>query len=174
MTAASKVDLKGLARPEHFDGSDEKCLDRKYGFKNVMSLLEITPYLEAVENSNRSIDLSQCTDREKYLGKLLHTILDTWLLAGRAKSVFRLVAESNGWEAWRRVAVEYESREGALYAAMFLGVMKPKWSGSLPRDWSSDAGRGTMCAERAGEVRGVRSVLTQESETVEMHQGWDG
>eukprot|EP00972_Heterocapsa_arctica_P081688 12040461-Heterocapsa_arctica.AAC.1 len=50
MAAASMVDLKGLARPEHFDGSDEKWLDWKYGFKNVMSLLEITPYLDAVEN----------------------------------------------------------------------------------------------------------------------------
>eukprot|EP00972_Heterocapsa_arctica_P089894 13260380-Heterocapsa_arctica.AAC.1 len=38
MTAASTVDLKGLARPKHFDGSDEKWLDWKYGFKNVMSL----------------------------------------------------------------------------------------------------------------------------------------
>eukprot|EP00972_Heterocapsa_arctica_P100965 14882044-Heterocapsa_arctica.AAC.1 len=107
------VDLKGLARPEHFDGSDEKWLDWKYGFKNVMSLLEITPYLDAVENLNRLIDLKQCTDREKYLGKLLHTILGTCLLAGRAKSVFRLVGDANRWEAWRRVVVEYEPHEGA-------------------------------------------------------------
>eukprot|EP00972_Heterocapsa_arctica_P061725 9102663-Heterocapsa_arctica.AAC.1 len=30
MTAASMVNLKNLARPEHFDGSDEKWLDWKY------------------------------------------------------------------------------------------------------------------------------------------------
>eukprot|EP00972_Heterocapsa_arctica_P078937 11640310-Heterocapsa_arctica.AAC.1 len=75
MPGASMVDLKGLARPEHFDGSEEKWLDWKYGFKNVMSLLKITPYLDAVENYGRPVELDRCTEREKYLGKLLHTIL---------------------------------------------------------------------------------------------------
>eukprot|EP00972_Heterocapsa_arctica_P098921 14595805-Heterocapsa_arctica.AAC.1 len=42
ITAAQMIDLKDLARPQSFDGSDEKWLAWKYGFKNVMSLLEIT------------------------------------------------------------------------------------------------------------------------------------
>eukprot|EP00972_Heterocapsa_arctica_P033552 4938869-Heterocapsa_arctica.AAC.1 len=70
-----------------------------------MSLLEITPYLNAVENYDRPVDPDRRTEREKYLGKLLHTILGTCLVAGRATSVFRLVGDANGWEAWRRVVV---------------------------------------------------------------------
>eukprot|EP00972_Heterocapsa_arctica_P086653 12773456-Heterocapsa_arctica.AAC.1 len=68
-----------------------------------MSLLEITPYLDAVESYGRPVELDRCTEREKYLGKLLRTILATCLVAGQAKSVFRLVGDANGWEAWRRV-----------------------------------------------------------------------
>eukprot|EP00972_Heterocapsa_arctica_P051368 7555480-Heterocapsa_arctica.AAC.1 len=41
-TAASMIDLKGLARPEKFDGTDEHGLEWKFAFKTVMSLLEIT------------------------------------------------------------------------------------------------------------------------------------
>eukprot|EP00972_Heterocapsa_arctica_P100808 14861264-Heterocapsa_arctica.AAC.1 len=41
-TAASMVDLKGLARPEKFDGTDEHWLEWKFTFKTVMSLLDIT------------------------------------------------------------------------------------------------------------------------------------
>eukprot|EP00972_Heterocapsa_arctica_P047449 6997030-Heterocapsa_arctica.AAC.1 len=78
------IDLKGLARPQPFDGSDEKWLDWKYSFKNVMSLLEITPYLDALENINQPIDINQCTDHEKYLGRLLRTVMATCLLSGRA------------------------------------------------------------------------------------------
>eukprot|EP00972_Heterocapsa_arctica_P074303 10966303-Heterocapsa_arctica.AAC.1 len=70
-----------------------------------MSLLEITPYLDAVEDYDRPVDLNRCTEREKYLGKILHTILGACLVAGRAKAVFRLVGDANGWEAWRRVVV---------------------------------------------------------------------
>eukprot|EP00972_Heterocapsa_arctica_P102663 15131518-Heterocapsa_arctica.AAC.1 len=64
-----------------------------------MSLLEITPYLSAVEAYGRPVELEHCTKREKYLGKLLHTILATCLVSGRAKSVFCLVGDANGWEA---------------------------------------------------------------------------
>eukprot|EP00972_Heterocapsa_arctica_P091032 13431694-Heterocapsa_arctica.AAC.1 len=78
-----------------------------------MSLLEITPYLDALEKINQPIAINLCTDREKYLGRLLHTVLATCLLSGRAKSVFRLTQIGNGWEAWRRILLEYEPKEGA-------------------------------------------------------------
>ena len=45
ITAASMIDLKGIARPQLFDGKDEHWADWKYNFRNVMSLLDITPYL---------------------------------------------------------------------------------------------------------------------------------
>eukprot|EP00972_Heterocapsa_arctica_P086278 12717709-Heterocapsa_arctica.AAC.1 len=48
-TPASIVDLKGLARPEKFDGSDEHWLMWKSNFRSVMNLLDITPYLDALE-----------------------------------------------------------------------------------------------------------------------------
>eukprot|EP00972_Heterocapsa_arctica_P022371 3290863-Heterocapsa_arctica.AAC.1 len=78
-----------------------------------MTLLDITPYLDRVERINVAIDMGRLTDRERNLSKLLRTILVTCLTAGRARSVFRLVPETNGFEAWRRVLVEYEPREGA-------------------------------------------------------------
>eukprot|EP00972_Heterocapsa_arctica_P061644 9091348-Heterocapsa_arctica.AAC.1 len=53
------------------------------------------------------------------------------MVGGRAKSVFRLAPIGKGWEAWRRVLLEYEPKEGARYAAMLLGVMRPKWTGQL-------------------------------------------
>ena len=38
ITAASMIDLKGIARPQLFDGKDEHWADWKFNFRNVMSL----------------------------------------------------------------------------------------------------------------------------------------
>eukprot|EP00972_Heterocapsa_arctica_P065873 9721160-Heterocapsa_arctica.AAC.1 len=75
--------------------------------------------------------MGRLTERERKLSKLLHAILATCLTTGRAQSVFRLVPEANGFEAYRRVLLEYEPQEGARYASMLIGVMKLKWSGKL-------------------------------------------
>ena len=72
VTAASMVDLKGLARPEKFDGTDERWLEWKFTFKTVMTLLDITPYLDRIERINVAIDMGRLTDRERNLSKLLH------------------------------------------------------------------------------------------------------
>ena len=66
--AASMVDLKGLARPEPFDGSDDAWLDWKYGFRNVMTLLDITPFLDLVEGYSQVVDQDAITPRERQLG----------------------------------------------------------------------------------------------------------
>eukprot|EP00972_Heterocapsa_arctica_P075318 11111048-Heterocapsa_arctica.AAC.1 len=42
------IDLKGLARPEKFDGLDEHWLEWKDSFRSVMNLLDVTPYLDAI------------------------------------------------------------------------------------------------------------------------------
>eukprot|EP00972_Heterocapsa_arctica_P087541 12909366-Heterocapsa_arctica.AAC.1 len=63
--AASMVDLKGLARPEKFDGTDEHWLEWKFTFKTVMSLLEITPYLDMIERVDTEIVLARCSPREQ-------------------------------------------------------------------------------------------------------------
>eukprot|EP00972_Heterocapsa_arctica_P016395 2418126-Heterocapsa_arctica.AAC.1 len=119
------VDLKGLARPEKFDGTDERWLEWKFTFKTVMTLLDITPYLDQIERINVEIEMGRLTEREPNLSKLLRTILATCLTAGRARSVFHLVPQANGFEAYRRVLLEYEPREGARYASMLVGVMEP-------------------------------------------------
>eukprot|EP00972_Heterocapsa_arctica_P026822 3946833-Heterocapsa_arctica.AAC.1 len=41
------------------------------------------------------------TLREHNLSRLLHTILASCLTTGRARSVFRLVADANAWSAAR-------------------------------------------------------------------------
>eukprot|EP00972_Heterocapsa_arctica_P010399 1530034-Heterocapsa_arctica.AAC.1 len=59
------IDLKGLARPEKFDGMDEHWLEWKDFFRSVMNLLEVTPYLDAIERmALTDIELARCTPRE--------------------------------------------------------------------------------------------------------------
>jgi hypothetical protein len=126
--------LKGIARPQLFDGKDEHWADWKYNFHNVMSLLDITPYLDQVESvamSNHPIVMENLTDKERYTSKLLHTLLATCLTVGKAKTVFRLAPEANGWEAWRLVVSEYEPKDSTRYNAMLMGVMRPRWTGQV-------------------------------------------
>eukprot|EP00972_Heterocapsa_arctica_P090640 13373324-Heterocapsa_arctica.AAC.1 len=78
------VDLKGLARPEKFDGSDDNWLEWKFTFKTLMTLLDIAPYLDRIEYFNVEIEMGRLTERERNLSKLLHTILATCFTTGRA------------------------------------------------------------------------------------------
>eukprot|EP00972_Heterocapsa_arctica_P051333 7550918-Heterocapsa_arctica.AAC.1 len=71
------VDLKGLARPEKFDGTDEQWLDWKATFCSVMNLLDVTPYLDAIEKIQDEIVMSRCSVHEQYLSKLLYTVLSS-------------------------------------------------------------------------------------------------
>ena len=127
---ASLLDLKGLARPEKFDGSDDRWLDWKEGFLSSMELLNLTGYLLAIDNMVEPIQMERLTVEEQTLSKLLHTILRS-CLEGRARSIYKLVDRSNGFEAWRQLLLEYEPRENARYAAMMVGIMRPRWSGRL-------------------------------------------
>eukprot|EP00972_Heterocapsa_arctica_P055944 8251526-Heterocapsa_arctica.AAC.1 len=63
-TASSMVDLKGLARPEKFDGTDEHWLEWKSSFRSVMNLLDITPYLNAIEHIPYEIIYERCAPHE--------------------------------------------------------------------------------------------------------------
>eukprot|EP00972_Heterocapsa_arctica_P005377 795981-Heterocapsa_arctica.AAC.1 len=68
-----------------------------------MTLLDIAPYLDRIECIDGEIEMGRLTEREQNLCKLLHTILATCFTTGRARSVFRLVPDANGFEAYRRV-----------------------------------------------------------------------
>eukprot|EP00972_Heterocapsa_arctica_P024471 3610973-Heterocapsa_arctica.AAC.1 len=46
---ASMIDLKGLAQPEKFDGLHDHWLEWKDFYRSVMNLLEVMPYLDAIE-----------------------------------------------------------------------------------------------------------------------------
>ncbi len=65
--------------------------------------------------------------------------------------MFRLVANANGFEAYRRVLLEYEPHEGARYAAMLVGVMKPKWSGRL-QDFEDELRAWELAVQRYEEA----------------------
>ena len=127
---ASLLDLKGLARPEKFDGSDEHWLYWKEGFQSAMELLNLTPYLLAIDRMVEPIESDKLTPQVQTLTKLLHTILRS-CLEGRAKSIYKLATRANGFEAWRQLLIEYEPKENARYAAMMVGIMTPRWSGRL-------------------------------------------
>ena len=93
---ASLLDLKGLARPEKFDGSDEHWLDWREGFQSAMELLNPTPYLPVIDRMVEPIEFDKLTPQEQTLTKLLHTILRS-CLEGRAKSIYKLVTRANGF-----------------------------------------------------------------------------
>eukprot|EP00972_Heterocapsa_arctica_P039240 5781885-Heterocapsa_arctica.AAC.1 len=63
-----------------------------------MNLLDITPYLDAIERIADDIVLERCTPMEQYYSKLLYTVLSACFTMGRARSVFKLVPNANGFE----------------------------------------------------------------------------
>eukprot|EP00972_Heterocapsa_arctica_P062890 9277139-Heterocapsa_arctica.AAC.1 len=67
------VDLKGLAKPEKFDGTNDHWLEWKANFRSIMNLLDITPYLDAVEHIQEEIVLARCTPLEQYYSNILYT-----------------------------------------------------------------------------------------------------
>ena len=100
------------------------------GFQSSMELLNLTPYLLAIDRMVEPIEFDRLTPEEQVLAKLLHTILKS-CLEGRARSIYKPVDRANGFEAWRRLLMEYEPKENARYAAMMVGIMKPRWSGRI-------------------------------------------
>eukprot|EP00972_Heterocapsa_arctica_P077507 11433374-Heterocapsa_arctica.AAC.1 len=104
-----------------------------------MNLLDITPYLDAIERIQEEIVLERCTPLEQYYSKLLYTVLSACFMTGRARSVFKLVPNASCFEAYQRVLLDYEPREPARYAAMLIAITQSRWSGKL--------------SELAGEMR---------------------
>ena len=47
------------------------------------------------------------------------------------RSIYKLVPRANGFEAWRQLLIEYETREKARYAAMMVGITKTRWTGRM-------------------------------------------
>eukprot|EP00972_Heterocapsa_arctica_P052776 7768656-Heterocapsa_arctica.AAC.1 len=60
-----------------------------------MNLLDITPYLDAIERIADDIILERCTRLEQYYSKLFYTVLSACFATGRARSVFKLVPNAN-------------------------------------------------------------------------------
>eukprot|EP00972_Heterocapsa_arctica_P012339 1810748-Heterocapsa_arctica.AAC.1 len=60
-----------------------------------MNLLDINPYLNAIEHIVDEIVLERCTPLEQYYSKLLYTVPSACFTTGRARSVFKLVPNAN-------------------------------------------------------------------------------
>ena len=130
---ASLLDPKGLAREEKLNGSDEHWLDWKEGFQSSMELLNLTPYLLAIDRMVEPIEFDRLTPQEQTPTKLLNTILRSWsCLEGRAKSIYKLVPRANRFEAWKQLLIEYEPKENAPYAAKIRNRdHETHWSGRM-------------------------------------------
>ena len=74
-----------------------------------MELLNLTPYLLAIDRMVEPIEFDKLTAEEQVLTKLLHTILRS-CLEGRARSIYKLVDRANGFEAWRLLEEHYDVR----------------------------------------------------------------
>ena len=64
-------------------------------------------------------------------GQLLHNLL-VHLVGGKALAILRCVEPGNGYEAWRRICVEYEPATPVRYTSILTGILSPSWTEQRP------------------------------------------
>jgi len=151
--AAKMVDLRNFAKPPTFDGSDASWHEWKFRFMNVMSLLGLSEALELSARQPREIPWLELSPSHRERAVLVYNILVT-VVSGRALSLTRMVKYRNGYECWRSLVKSYEPPDGARYAAILQGIMKPTWSAD-PARFEEELRAWELRVERYETVTGV-------------------
>ena len=125
--SARLVDLRGIARPPTFSGKDEEWPEFRFRMEAIASLLGCEEILVDALKGNDDADMDLLTEDEFARSKFLYNLL-VQICHGRALALIRLIKQSNGEAAWRRLVMEYEPDLAGRHCAILAGLLTPTWT----------------------------------------------
>lgn len=132
---SSLVDLRGLAKPSPFDGTEANWQDWRFRFEAMTELLGMEDLMRAAAEARGMIDEDKYDMREKKLSRLLWSIL-AQQLHGRAYALLKLTQKGCGMTAWGRLWTEFEGPDlMGKQMAVLSGLLDPKWQNKEPGEF---------------------------------------
>ena len=124
--AAKLVNLKDLAKPMPFDGSEANWRDWRFRFENVCTLLG---FLDQMQEATRhaGVELEALELDYVEAARVLYSIL-VCVCGGKALSLVRSLPQGSGFRAWKLLVEEYEPVVAARRAAVLSELLTPRWT----------------------------------------------
>ena len=114
-----------MARPPQFSGKDSDWEEFRFRLESLAALLQLQePMRRAAQASE--IDLVSLADAWIPGAALLLNLL-VQCCQGRALVILRMIRDSNGFLAWKRLVEEYEPTSTTRHNALLMDLMSPKF-----------------------------------------------
>ena len=123
------LDTRTEMKVNSFNGDDAQWQIWTLRFEAYTALLGWEDLMAAAAEATVPIHMDSIGDENVRYGKQLwHLLLSK--CDGRALGIIRGAGKHNGFESWRLLKAEYESREGGRFTAMLRYVLNPgaKWT----------------------------------------------
>ena len=144
LDASRLVDLRGMVRPERFDGTDQGWLDWRFRFEAMLGLVGMSVELREAAEQQQPIKMADLEEAVAQKSRVLQNIL-IYMVGGRALTIVRATEDTNGFESWRKLVADYEPSAAGRRMTALLGVLSPVFTEANFREelmrWERDLHR---------------------------------
>ena len=123
--AMRMCDLKGVARPPQFSGKDLDWEEFRFRLESLAALLQLQEPMRRAAQASET-DLVSLSDAWIPGAALLFNLL-VQCCQGRALVILRMIRNSNGFLAWKRLVEEYEPTSTTRHNALLMELVSPKF-----------------------------------------------
>ena len=123
MEKASKIlDMKAMAKPQSFDGTESTWLEWKFRMQNPFHSSWSASEAETMGQLDEKLFIESLKERSRFLYAVL-----TQVCGGRALNLVRRAPRGWGFSAWQNLVKEYEPKLALRWTSMLSELLTPKW-----------------------------------------------
>ena len=120
------IDQRGIAKVPTFSGRRDHFEEWAFPFESYCGLLGWEKYLDTAKASVTEIEMWALNDEAERVGRsLYHLLVST--TKGTALSIVRLTERGNGFEAYRKLVVEFRPHLNEEHGVMLQMILTPTW-----------------------------------------------
>jgi hypothetical protein len=120
------IDQRGIAKVPTFSGRREHFEEWAFPFESYCGLLGWERYMDSARQAATEIEILTLSDEAERVGRsLYHLLVST--TKGTALSIVRLTERGNGFEAYRRLVVEFRPHLNEENGVMLQMILIPTW-----------------------------------------------
>ena len=129
--ANSLLDLRGIAKPTLFKGSEKEWPEWSFKFESWAALLGMERFMLIAEAQETPISMDGEKAEVVQMSRTLYHVL-VQSCEGRALGVVKSSPRFNGLETWRLLKREFEPPLPGRHTALLQGLLTPSWNASKP------------------------------------------
>ena len=120
------IDQRGIAKVPTFSGRREHFEEWAFPFESYCGLLGWERFLDSAKVSPDEIEIINLSDEAEAVGRSLYHLLVS-STKGTALSIVRLIERGNGFEAYRKLTLEFRPHLNEEHGVMLQMILTPTW-----------------------------------------------